>query len=139
MNRSAYHYKISGMKIWVVLFAALGSASPLLAQEPTPALVPQHSQTVLETLVNAGPVIIPLFLLSVFFVALSGGISEALVNTAAGLAIGIPAMIFYAFFRGRSQKLISDLEAASTHVLALLSLHYGRRAERTPVLIEDEL
>jgi biopolymer transport protein ExbB len=70
MNRSAYHYKISGMKIWVVLFAALGSASPLLAQEPTPALVPQHSQTVLETLVKAGPVIIPLFLLSVFFVAL---------------------------------------------------------------------
>ena len=58
------------MKIWVVLFAALGSASPLLAQEPTPALVPQHSQTVLETLVHAGPIIIPLFLLSVFFVAL---------------------------------------------------------------------
>jgi biopolymer transport protein ExbB len=48
-------------------------------------------------------------------------------------------MIFYAFFRGRSQKLISELEAASTHVLALLSLHYGRRAERAPVLIEDEL
>src|SRR5207237_8855609 len=70
MNCSAYHYKISGMKFWVVLFAALGSASPLLAQEPTPALVPQHSQTVLETLVNAGPVMIPLFLLSVFFVAL---------------------------------------------------------------------
>ena len=67
MNRSAYHYKISGMKIWVVLFAALGSASPLLAQEPTPALVPQHSQTVLETLVKAGPVIIPLFLLSDLF------------------------------------------------------------------------
>src|SRR5437867_6281344 len=73
------------------------------------------------------------------YVALSRGISEALVNTAAGLAIGIPAMIFYAFFRGRSQKLISELEAASTHVLALLSLHYGRRAERMPVLIEDEL
>src|SRR3954467_6615590 len=73
------------------------------------------------------------------YVALSRGISEALVNTAAGLAIGIPAMIFYAFFRGRSQKLISELEAASTHVLALLSLQYGRRAERSPVLIEDEL
>src|SRR5712691_946372 len=73
------------------------------------------------------------------YVALSLGISQALVNTAAGLAIGIPAMIFYAFFRGRAQKLISELEAASTHVLALLSLHYGRRAERAPVLIEDEL
>jgi len=62
------------------------------------------------------------------------------VNTAAGLAIGIPAMMFYAFFRGKAQKLISELEAASTHVLALLSLQYGKRAvERTPVLIEDEL
>src|ERR1043166_6309804 len=58
------------MKIWVVLFAALGSASVLLAQEPTPPLVPEHSQTVLETLVKAGPVMIPLFLLSIFFVAL---------------------------------------------------------------------
>jgi biopolymer transport protein ExbB len=73
------------------------------------------------------------------YVALSQGISEALVNTCAGLAIGIPAMMFYAFFRGRAQKLISDLEAATTHVLALLSLQYGKRIERTPVLIEDEL
>src|ERR1043166_8202255 len=69
MNCSAYHYKISGMKTRVVLVAALGSASPLLAQEPTPTLVPKHSQTVLETLVQAGPVMIPLFLLSIFFVA----------------------------------------------------------------------
>src|SRR5690242_7001023 len=73
------------------------------------------------------------------YVALSQGISQALVNTAAGLAIGIPAMMFYAFFRGRAQKLISELEAASTHVLALLSLQYGKRAERTPVLLEQEL
>src|SRR5215212_3171293 len=265
MNRSAYHYKISSMKIWAVLFVALGSASPLLAQEPTPALVPQHSQTVLETLVKAGPVMIPLFLLSIFFVALvvvyfltirrgavissgymatadallrkrdylgllavsnrhgeaiarvvqqvldfttknpnadfaqvreiaetegtrvastlnnrvtyladigmiapllgllgtvigiirsfgalgadlgsaryvllSKGISEALVNTCAGLAIGIPAMMFYAFFRGRVQRLISDLESACTHILALLSVQYDRRSERAPVLIEDE-
>ncbi len=74
------------------------------------------------------------------YVLLSKGISEALVNTCGGLAIGIPAMIFYAFFRGKSQKLISELESATTHVLALLSLQYDKRAEpRTPVLIEDEL
>ena len=73
------------------------------------------------------------------YVALSQGISQALVNTAAGLAIGIPAMIFYAFFRGRAQRLISDLESAATHVLALLSLQYERRTERAPVMIEDEL
>jgi biopolymer transport protein ExbB len=72
------------------------------------------------------------------YVLLSKGISEALVNTCAGLAIGIPAMMFYAFFRGRVQKLISDLESAVTHVLALLSVQYDKRAERTPVLLEDE-
>ncbi|PYK30927.1 MAG: MotA/TolQ/ExbB proton channel family protein [Verrucomicrobia bacterium] len=77
------------------------------------------------------------------YVLLSKGISEALVNTCAGLAIGIPAMMFYAFFRGKSQKLISELESATTHVLALLSLQHGGRttmtSERAPVLIEDEL
>ena len=72
------------------------------------------------------------------YVLLSRGISEALVNTAAGLAIGIPAMIFYAMFRGRVQRLISELETAVTHILALLSLQFGKSPERTPVLIEDE-
>lgn len=73
------------------------------------------------------------------YAALSNGISEALVNTAAGLAIGIPAMIFYAFFRGRAQRLISELEAAVTHILALLSMQQGRRSsERAPVLLEDD-
>src|SRR5207237_4179578 len=69
-NRSAYHNEISGMKIWVLLLAALASASPVIAQEPTPPLVPQHSQSIMETLIKAGPVMIPLFLLSIFFVML---------------------------------------------------------------------
>ncbi len=72
------------------------------------------------------------------YMQLSHGISEALFNTAAGLAIGIPAMIFYAFFRGRSQRLISELESAVTHTLALLSLQFARRSERTPALLESE-
>jgi len=73
------------------------------------------------------------------YVLLSRGISEALVNTCAGLAIGIPAMIFYAFFRGRVQRLISDLESAVTHLLALLSVRHGEKGlERTPVLLEED-
>ena len=72
------------------------------------------------------------------YMQLSHGISEALFNTAAGLAIGIPAMIFYAFFRGRSQRLISELESAVTHILAILSLQFGRRTERTRALLESE-
>ena len=52
---------------------------------------------------------------------LAQGIGEALIATAAGLLIGIPAMGAYAFFRGRAQALISDLESATTHLMALLS------------------
>jgi len=72
------------------------------------------------------------------YMQLSKGVSEALINTAGGLAIGIPALIFYAFFRGRAQRLISDLESAVTHIVALLSLQYNRRPERAPALLEDE-
>jgi biopolymer transport protein ExbB len=73
------------------------------------------------------------------YILLSRGIATALVNTCAGLAIGIPAMIFYAYFRGKAQKLISELESASTHILALLSLQHEKRLERMPVLLEDEI
>ncbi len=52
---------------------------------------------------------------------LAGGVSQALVTTAAGLIVGIPAMAFYAFFRGRSSKLISLLETGSAEVLSLFT------------------
>ena len=52
--------------------------------------------------------------------ALAGGVSEALITTAAGLIIGIPALVFYSLFRGRVQKYIAELEAAATHLMALL-------------------
>lgn len=51
---------------------------------------------------------------------LADGVAEALVTTAAGLFIGIPVMAAYAFFRGRVQGMISDLEAASTILMAQL-------------------
>jgi biopolymer transport protein ExbB len=51
---------------------------------------------------------------------LADGVAEALVTTAAGLVIGIPVMAAYAFFRGRVQGMISDLEAASTILMAQL-------------------
>ena len=52
---------------------------------------------------------------------LAEGVSEALVTTAAGLLIGIPSMAAYAYFRGRVQGLIAELEAATTHLMALLA------------------
>ena len=55
-------------------------------------------------------------------VVLAAGVSQALITTAFGLIVGIPAMAFYAYFRRRSSKLVSYLESSSTEVLtALLS------------------
>ncbi|TFE67719.1 biopolymer transporter [Methylacidiphilum sp. Yel] len=44
---------------------------------------------------------------------LAGGVSQALVSTAIGLIVGISAMFFYSFFRGRVQYLISVFEERS--------------------------
>ena len=63
---------------------------------------------------------------------LASGVSEALVTTASGLVIGIIAMIFYSIFRGRVQRYISELEAASTHLLALMSSQFQRTPTRAP-------
>jgi len=52
---------------------------------------------------------------------LAHGIGEALIATAAGLLVGIPAMMAYAYFRGRVQGMVAELEAATTHLMALLS------------------
>ena len=57
---------------------------------------------------------------------LAPGVSKALITTAAGLAIGIPSLIFYSLFRGKVQKLIAELEAAMTHIMALLAAQYKR-------------
>jgi biopolymer transport protein ExbB len=62
---------------------------------------------------------------------LAGGVSQALVSTSAGLIVGITAMAFYAYFRGRVGNLISILESEGTlltHELILLC----RRHRITP-------
>jgi biopolymer transport protein ExbB len=56
------------------------------------------------------------------------GVYQALFNTAAGLIIGIPALMVYSVYRGKVQRLISELEAASTHLMALLAAQYKRAA-----------
>jgi biopolymer transport protein ExbB len=51
---------------------------------------------------------------------LSGGISEAMVTTAAGLIIGIPALVAYNWLNGRADRIIFDMEFYSSKVLATL-------------------
>ena len=43
-------------------------------------------------------------------VVLAGGVSQALMATAIGLIVGLTAMLFYAYFRGRVQVLVTFFE-----------------------------
>jgi len=54
-------------------------------------------------------------------IVLAAGVSQALITTAAGLLVGIPAMIFYAYFRNRGSRLISDLEVLGADLLTYLA------------------
>jgi biopolymer transport protein ExbB len=45
---------------------------------------------------------------------LAGGVSQALISTAGGLVVGIVAMAFFSYFRGRVGHLISILESEGT-------------------------
>lgn len=53
-------------------------------------------------------------------IVLAAGVSQALVTTAAGLLVGIPAMIFYAYFRNRGTSLVSELEILGADLLTYL-------------------
>lgn len=60
----------------------------------------------------------------------ASGVAEALIATAGGLLVAIPCVLAYAVFRGRVQRLIAELEAAATHLMALLSAQYKKATAR---------
>jgi len=57
---------------------------------------------------------------------LAGGISEALITTAAGLSVAIPSLIFYRFFRGRVDELVLVMEEEA---LKIVDVMHGDRED----------
>lgn len=57
---------------------------------------------------------------------LAGGISEALVNTAAGLLVAIPALFAYNWFTGRKEAIIMDMEQGLSELMVIIksSVHH---------------
>lgn len=47
----------------------------------------------------------------------AAGISEALITTAAGLFVAIPAQLFYNFFMSRINTFVRDIETSSNMLL----------------------
>ncbi len=55
---------------------------------------------------------------------LAGGISQALLTTAAGISVAIPSLIFHRYFRGRVNVLIVDMEEEA---MKLVEIMHGER------------
>ncbi len=55
---------------------------------------------------------------------LAGGISEALITTAAGLSVAIPALIFHRYLNGRVDRLVLSMEAEA---LKMVEVMHGER------------
>lgn len=60
------------------------------------------------------------------FTVVAGGISEALIATALGLAVAIVAVIFYNYFQTKLERIESAMTIASDRVLEAIRL--GRKA-----------
>jgi len=59
---------------------------------------------------------------------LSGGIAQALITTATGLSIGIPALVAYNYFIGKAERLVLDMEAQTNRLVQKIL-----RFQRSPV------
>lgn len=59
--------------------------------------------------------------------ALAGGISEALLTTAGGLTVAIPALIAYRYLRGRVDELVVDMEREAMKLVDALTGTPGKR------------
>ncbi len=57
---------------------------------------------------------------------LSGGIGEALITTAAGLIVAIPALVGYRYLRGKVDRLVIEMEKEALKLVAALD---GRRED----------
>lgn len=61
---------------------------------------------------------------------LAGGISEALITTAAGLTVAIPSLMFYRYFRGVVEEYVVRMEEEA---LKLVEVIHGEREEDTQI------
>ena len=58
--------------------------------------------------------------------AVMAGISEALVATAVGLMVAIPAVILYNYFQSRNKTLVAELESMSHLLLSRFKGHHAK-------------
>jgi len=66
--------------------------------------------------------------------ALAGGISQALITTAAGMSVAIPSLMAYRYFRGKVNMLVIRMEQQALRMVEVL---HGQRSREN--VIEEQL
>jgi biopolymer transport protein ExbB len=66
---------------------------------------------------------------------LSGGISEALITTAAGLSVAIPALMMYRYIRGHVEELVVSMEGEA---IKLVEVIHGERDTTDPAMRQTQ-
>jgi biopolymer transport protein ExbB len=59
--------------------------------------------------------------------ALAGGISQALITTAAGMSVAIPTLMFYRYFRGKVRMLVLRMEQEA---MGMVEIMHGQRRQQ---------
>ena len=107
----AGRHEAHGLERYLNTLGTIAAVSPLLGLLGTViGMIKVFSTISAEGLGNAG--------------ALAGGISEALITTAAGLVVAIPTLMAYRYFRGRVDGLVIFMEEES---LKLVEVIHGQR------------
>ena len=58
-------------------------------------------------------------------IVMAAGVAQAMITTAAGLSLALPAMVVYFYLRGRVVKIIAEVEAQSSELVELLTRNDG--------------
>ena len=99
----------NGLRRYLRVFNGVATISPLLGLLGTVLGMIRAFNTIATTKEMGRPEL------------LAEGISEALLTTAAGLTVAIPALIFYLFFVSRVDRLIIDIDALGQELVAMIS------------------
>ena len=99
----------NGLRAYLRLFNGISTISPLLGLLGTVLGMIQAFNAIATADAMGRPEL------------LAGGISQALLTTAAGLTVAIPALIAYLFFVGRVDKLVIEIDSLGQQLVKLIA------------------
>ncbi len=100
---------VNGLRKYVRIFNAVSTVAPLLGLLGTVTGMIQAFNDISTSNAMGRPEL------------LAKGMGEALLTTAAGLAVAIPALIFYLYFISRVDQLVVEIDALGQEVVAAIS------------------